>query len=44
MLHKFDGADGEFPYGVTSDDKGNLFGVTTNGGTYNEGVAFEITP
>jgi uncharacterized repeat protein (TIGR03803 family) len=44
VLHKFDGADGEFPYGVTSDDKGNLFGVTTNGGTYNEGVAFEITP
>ena len=43
VLHKFDGADGEFPIGVTIDDKGNLFGVTTNGGTYNEGVAFEIT-
>jgi uncharacterized repeat protein (TIGR03803 family) len=29
---------------VSIDDKGNLFGTTENGGTYNAGVAFEITP
>jgi uncharacterized repeat protein (TIGR03803 family) len=44
IVHEFKGSDGAFPRGLTIDDKGNLFGVTTNGGTYNEGVAFEITP
>jgi len=44
IVHEFNGSDGAFPRGLTIDDKGNLFGVTTNGGTYNEGVAFEITP
>jgi hypothetical protein len=29
---------------VIVDDKGNLFGTTIVGGTYNYGVAFEITP
>jgi uncharacterized repeat protein (TIGR03803 family) len=44
VLHKFTGKDGAFPWGVIVDDKGNLFGTTENGGTYNAGVAFEITP
>jgi hypothetical protein len=45
VLHKFTGKDGNFPgYGMAIDGKGNLFGVTTSGGKYNQGVAFEITP
>jgi hypothetical protein len=44
VVHNFVGSDGEFPWGVTLDDKGNLFGTTKNGGTYNAGVAFEISP
>ena len=31
-------------YGVIVDDKGNLFGVTSSGGKYGGGTAFEITP
>jgi hypothetical protein len=26
------------------DSKGNIFGTTSDGGTYNSGVAFEVTP
>jgi uncharacterized repeat protein (TIGR03803 family) len=44
VVHKFDGKDGASPWGVIVDDKGNLFGTTESGGTYNAGVAFEITP
>jgi hypothetical protein len=44
VVHKFTGKDGAFPWGVIVDSKGNLFGTTENGGTYNSGVAFEITP
>jgi len=43
-VHKFSGPDGNFPIGVIVDDEGNIFGTTENGGTYNAGVAFEITP
>jgi uncharacterized repeat protein (TIGR03803 family) len=43
-VHKFTGPDGNFPIGVIVDGKGNLFGTTSAGGTYNSGVAFEITP
>jgi hypothetical protein len=41
VVHKFSGPDGNFPVGVTVDDKGNIFGTTENGGTYNSGVAFD---
>jgi hypothetical protein len=44
VVHKFTGNDGAFPWGVMVDGKGNLFGTTENGGTYNSGVAFELTP
>jgi hypothetical protein len=44
VVHKFDGNDGAFPYGVVLDSKGNIFGTTMQGGKYNMGVAFEITP
>lgn len=30
--------------GVTLDARGNLFGTTTGGGTYNKGTVFEVSP
>jgi uncharacterized repeat protein (TIGR03803 family) len=48
VLHPFTGADGAAPYqaGVTLDAMGNLYGLTTAGGTGNDnnGVAYEIIP
>jgi hypothetical protein len=44
LVHTFHGGDGAGPYGVVLDDKGNIFGTTADGGGYNYGVAFEITP
>jgi hypothetical protein len=45
IVHEFDGTDGEYPRGLTIDDDGNLYGVTTMGGLYNNGgVVFMITP
>jgi hypothetical protein len=44
VVHRFDGKDGAFPWPVIVDEKGNIFGTTENGGTYDSGVAFEITP
>jgi len=44
VVHKLNGNDGAFPYGVVLDDKGDIFGTTMQGGKYNLGVAFEITP
>jgi hypothetical protein len=44
VLHKFTAADGEYPYGVIIDGKGNLFGTTQGFGKYHAGTAFEITP
>jgi hypothetical protein len=43
VMHKFSGPDGGFPWGVTIDDKGNLYGTTQAFGKYGAGVAFEIT-
>lgn len=40
----FNGRDGGVPHGVFFDSSGNLYGVTTNGGTYNMGTVFEIIP
>jgi hypothetical protein len=44
VVHKLNGNDGAFPYGVVLDGRGNIFGATMQGGKYNLGVAFEITP
>jgi len=44
VLHKFNGADGGFPYGGTLDGKGNIYGTTKAFGKHGYGVAFEITP
>jgi hypothetical protein len=38
------GADGAFPHSFLLDSAGNIYGVTTQGGAYGGGVAFEITP
>ena len=44
-LHDFTGDDGRCPYGnVVIDAQGNLYGTAGGGGTYDEGVVWEITP
>jgi uncharacterized repeat protein (TIGR03803 family) len=43
ILHVFSGPDGAVPYGVISDNKGNLFGVTNGGGLNELGTVFELT-
>jgi uncharacterized repeat protein (TIGR03803 family) len=47
ILHNFTGGkrDGNSPYGtLLEDSKGDLYGTTEYGGTFDNGVAFEITP
>jgi len=47
ILHSFKGwhADGSTPYsGVIADAKGNLFGVTPQGGRYNNGTVYRVSP
>jgi uncharacterized repeat protein (TIGR03803 family) len=44
-IHSFQGSDGCQPAStVLIDANGNMFGTTTKGGTYNDGVVWEITP
>lgn len=44
VLYAFTGgADGGFPVaGLARDERGNLYGVTSNGGTYGQGTVFEV--
>lgn len=45
VLHRFNGKDGYSPQAsVILDDKGNIYGTTTEGGPGGYGVVFEITP
>lgn len=47
VLHNFGGgnADGRQPQaGLVFDTQGNLYGTTWQGGTFNGGTAFELTP
>jgi uncharacterized repeat protein (TIGR03803 family) len=44
VLHAFDGKDGAYPGTLLLDSAGNLYGATFQGGTYNWGTVFEITP
>jgi uncharacterized repeat protein (TIGR03803 family) len=45
VLHRFTGKDGYDPEaGVILDDKGNLYGTTSEGGPGGYGVVYEITP
>jgi len=44
-LYIFSGPDGQFPSApLTFDRSGNLYGTAKSGGTYNSGVAFELSP
>lgn len=44
-LYTFSGPDGQFPCAqLTFDRSGNLYGTAETGGTYDGGVAFELTP
>jgi uncharacterized repeat protein (TIGR03803 family) len=46
-LHNFngDGTDGTFPSaGLIFDAAGNLYGTASDGGTYGNGMVFELTP
>jgi uncharacterized repeat protein (TIGR03803 family) len=45
VLHNFDGSDGaDLLTGLAIDGSGNLYGVATEGGAYNEGTVFKLTP
>jgi uncharacterized repeat protein (TIGR03803 family) len=47
VLYSFgaNGADGDQPYaGLIFDGAGNLYGTTYDGGTYDAGTVFELTP
>lgn len=45
VIHTFSGEDGRTPTsGLTLGADGNLYGLTTNGGLYGEGVIFSIDP
>jgi hypothetical protein len=43
VLFSFNGEDGGMPYaGLILDSAGNLYGATNGGGTYGNGVVFEV--
>jgi uncharacterized repeat protein (TIGR03803 family) len=46
VLHSFGGSgDGAYPYyGLTQDPSGNFYGTTVQGGSFNQGAVFELTP
>lgn len=45
VLHSFTGQDGYGPFGrLIFDAAGNLYGTTVAGGSYSDGVAFQLTP
>lgn len=45
-VHAFTGSpDGEFPIvGIIFDQAGNIYGTTLEGGRYNTGIAYELSP
>jgi uncharacterized repeat protein (TIGR03803 family) len=45
VIHTFSGTDGELPIlGLTFDSAGNLYGVTAQGGSSNNGTVFQLVP
>jgi uncharacterized repeat protein (TIGR03803 family) len=43
VLHTFDGADGQYPSGLTLAPDGTFFGTTQDGGPKNNGSVYKIT-
>jgi uncharacterized repeat protein (TIGR03803 family) len=43
VLWSFDGADGSDPGALITDNNSNLYSMTANGGTSNDGTVFELT-
>ncbi len=43
ILHVFT-TDGFFPFGLSIDQEGNLYGTTWRGGAYDDGTVFKVTP
>jgi uncharacterized repeat protein (TIGR03803 family) len=45
LVHSFQGPDGAYPFGLTLDQAGNLFGMTEDGGgAAGDGTVFELSP
>jgi uncharacterized repeat protein (TIGR03803 family) len=45
VLHSFNGTDGAAPYaGLIEDSKGNFYGTTDRGGTFDMGTVFQFCP
>jgi len=45
VLYNFSSTDGAYPdSALTFDSQGNLYGTTVRGGSYDSGVAFELSP
>ena len=45
VLYNFSSTDGAYPASaITFDGQGNIYGTTQRGGTYDSGVAFELSP
>src|SRR5205823_5301731 len=45
VLYRFTGGDGANPYaGLISDASGALYGAASDGGAYNAGTVFKLTP
>src|SRR5208282_5382393 len=44
IVHTFHGSDGSYPSGtLIADSYGNLYGLTSAGGSYDGGTAFEVS-
>lgn len=45
VIYNFDGKGGAYPFaGVTMDQAGNLYGTSYQGGAYNYGTVYELSP
>lgn len=45
ILYNFSGSDGAHPIGgVILDARGNIYGATSQGGSYNQGTIFKLSP